>query len=532
MNKMIIQLMALMLSLTTITTASTRIIIYPTDDSYVSGWDPDLNYGSEDGLYVYDGGTVGYKTYLKFNLSRISDGNTMTSATLVLYCNRALTGAAPVGVHYLHNDNWNESTITWNNAPTNFDSNAVVNLIDSAQQKFWLVTQDVNNAYNEDGTYSVVLKIEPSNSGKWFRFCSKEYSYPVWWPYLEIICEGTKYGGGAGTSEDPYLIYTAEQLSLIGDNYEDWDKNFKLMRDIDLSQYTGIEFHMIGTYEREIPFSGCFDGNGHVISNFTFVLPDDVIFNYIGLFGYVGTGGIIKNLGLERPHIYCDMGNATGSLVGSLSGGLVTRCWARNVDVDGDFRVGGLIGRVYEGTLSDSYVNGGQVLTSSQYAGGLAGATYDLIVRCYCTPFVGGSGSGFGGLVAFNDNVTVNVKNSFWDRETSGRSFSNGGIDKSTAQMQTKSTFTDASWDFVWETVNGPNDVWAICEDVNYPKLVWQYKVGDSDNDKDVDFIDFAAFAGKWMQNDSTLYCGGNDLTGDGFVDLKDLADFVENWLQ
>jgi len=33
------------------------------------------------------------------------------------------------------------------------------------------------------------------------------------------------------------------------------------------------------------------------------------------------------------------------------------------------------------------------------------------------------------------------------------------------------------------------------------------------------------------MQADSNLYCGGNDLTGDGFVNWNDLAAFVENWL-
>ena len=56
-------------------------------------------------------------------------------------------------------------------------------------------------------------------------------------------------------------------------------------------------------------------------------------------------------------------------------------------------------------------------------------------------------------------------------------------------------------WDFVWETVNGPNDVWAICEGVSYPKLAWQFIAGDSDNDKDVDFTDFALIGNKWMKD-------------------------------
>ncbi len=96
-----------------------------------------------------------------------------------------------------------------------------------------------------------------------------------------------QYGGGAGEPNDPYQIYTAEQMNAIGANPNDWNKHFKLMADIDLSTYTGTEFNIIGTEvtiettrplrgpgsdyialeEVLIPFSGTFDGNGHVVSN-------------------------------------------------------------------------------------------------------------------------------------------------------------------------------------------------------------------------------------------------------------------------
>jgi len=50
---------------------------------------------------------------------------------------------------------------------------------------------------------------------------------------------------------------------------------------------------------------------------------------------------------------------------------------------------------------------------------------------------------------------------------TSGQLTSAGGIGKTTAQMQMKSTFTDAGWDF-----NTP--VWAIDEGNDYPRLWWE----------------------------------------------------------
>ena len=70
-------------------------------------------------------------------------------------------------------------------------------------------------------------------------------------PLLIAVCLAgfpaqAQYGGGSGEPNDPYLIYTAEQMNEIGLHEEDWDKHFKLMADIDLSAYTGTDFNIIG----------------------------------------------------------------------------------------------------------------------------------------------------------------------------------------------------------------------------------------------------------------------------------------------
>ena len=85
-----------------------------------------------------------------------------------------------------------------------------------------------------------------------------------------------KYGGGSGESNDPYLIYTAEQMNTIGLHGEDRDKHFKLMADIDLAAYTGTDFNIISY------FRGVFDGNGKKILNFSYTSTDA---DGIGLFG-------------------------------------------------------------------------------------------------------------------------------------------------------------------------------------------------------------------------------------------------------
>ena len=64
-------------------------------------------------------------------------------------------------------------------------------------------------------------------------------------------------------------------MAQIGHNPQDWDKNFKLMANVDMSDYDGIggheSFEIIGylqwePYESK-PFTGVFDGNGKRITN-------------------------------------------------------------------------------------------------------------------------------------------------------------------------------------------------------------------------------------------------------------------------
>jgi hypothetical protein len=66
------------------------------------------------------------------------------------------------------------------------------------------------------------------------------------------------------------------------------------------------------------------------------------------------------------------------------------------------------------------------------------------------------------------------VNQCFWDTQTSGQDTSVGGLGKTTPEMQTASTFLEAGWDFVDETDNGTEDIWTICEGVDYPRLAWE----------------------------------------------------------
>jgi hypothetical protein len=245
-----------------------------------------------------------------------------------------------------------------------------------------------------------------------------------------------KYGGGTGEPNDPYLIYTAEQLNTIGLNQEDADKHFKLMADIDLSAYQGDSFNRIGFYDPpefapdwRPPFTGVFDGNGHTISNFTYVvdvnepLEENGLWGdeCVGLFGVVsGAQAQIKNLGLIDPNIYpavtcTERVGTLGAIAGRLSDGSITNCYVEGGTISGDISVGGLVGSNLDGTISNCYTTCNVTWVKGRWLrpldlpfelnagafGGLAGSSRGWIYNCHATGSVRGA-SATGGLVGSN----------------------------------------------------------------------------------------------------------------------------------
>jgi hypothetical protein len=306
--------------------------------------------------------------------------------------------------------------------------------------------------------------------------------------YPQLCWEtGIEYGGGTGDSNNPYLIYTAVQMNKIGLDTNDWSKCFKLMADIDLSGYTGQQYNIIGygTSQGGMPFRGTFDGNWRTISNFHYSLQGNK--DYIGIFGSVS--GRVKNLGLLEPMIVNPyLTNYTGALSGRLENGVLVGCWVEGGSIAGTNYVGGLTGYCGAGYIADcmstadvtgaNYVGGllgfhgyfvltdcySQGAVSGQNAvGGLAGFVEGKIYHCYSTGTVAGD-TNVGGLAGLADpcNTILSVSGAFWDTQTSGQATSAIGEGKTTAQMKTMSTFTNAGWDFVGELDNGPSDDWVI----------------------------------------------------------------------
>ncbi len=368
---------------------------------------------------------------------------------------------------------------------------------------------------------------------------------------------------GTGTGEDPHLIYTAEELNTIGLFPYDWIRDFRLMGDISLAAFKKNEFNIIAPGTKK-SFAGVFNGNGHAIRYFTYT---ETAGTSVGLFGRLASDGEIRNLSLEDVYIDLDYGYTVGALVGwnhgvisncritgvviarSNVGGIVGQnsysgvisCCSLTASVGGSrcfWRAGGLAG-TNNGTISDCYAQG--TFTGNKKVGGITGQNEDggTITRCYVSGTVDGTDFR-GGLVGYNQQGMI--KDSLWSRQVGG-DFAMCGHDDTnecdnlngmtSSEMRRASTFLAAGWDFVGETDNGTEDIWRICVDgVDYPRLWWEFENGDFGCPDGVDFVDFAEFGEHWLAGPCVGQCVRVDITGDGIVDVDDLAAFVGNWLR
>jgi len=148
--------------------------------------------------------------------------------------------------------------------------------------------------------------------------------------FLIVVCFTTipfyaRYSGGTGEPNDPYLITTAKDLMKLGKLPRHYNKHFILTTDIDLDpNLPGRKiFNGAVIAGRGITFTGIFDGNDHVISNLT-VKGE----RFLGLFGELGYGARISNLGLEDVSVLGSLfrGGSVGGLVGR-NGGAVMDCY-------------------------------------------------------------------------------------------------------------------------------------------------------------------------------------------------------------
>ncbi len=312
-------------------------------------------------------------------------------------------------------------------------------------------------------------------------------------------------------------------------------------------------------------FRATLEGNSHVISG---LFIDRSGERYVGFFGRVW-GGEIRNLGLESVVVKGDRytgglvghttssssypslisasyvtgsvsgGRSVGGLVGSnqasidasyaavsvtgasvigglvgsnlsigLSSGLISASYATG-SVTGGSLAGGLVGNNQAGSITASYAKGS--VSGKSNVGGLVGSnhTSGSISASYATGSVTGAAGygGLGGLVGSND-LGSTITASYWDTQTSGLSTSDGGVGKTTSELQSPTDYSGiyADWNVDLDGDGTGDDPWSFGASSEYPNLKGVGPVSLVDMDKSALVTLYNATDGaNWTNNTNWL---------------------------
>ncbi|MBQ0102908.1 MAG: hypothetical protein KBS99_01885, partial [Prevotellaceae bacterium] len=203
-------------------------------------------------------------------------------------------------------------------------------------------------------------------------------------------------GSGTGTKSDPYLIFNPIQLNQIRGFLNKSDVYFKVMSDIDLTDWIADNnptqgWQPIGTSSS--PFKGTIDGGGHTISG---LVINRTSTEDVGFFAAIN-GATIKNITI-------------------------------NGDVTGKSAIGGIAGYAVGCTFSECNYHGN--INGMTNVGGIVGYSYaytSTFVSCTVDAKITASGENTGGIVGYsNGGSTVNITSCFTYGTISGSKYVGG----------------------------------------------------------------------------------------------------------
>lgn len=291
------------------------------------------------------------------------------------------------------------------------------------------ISTEYPGIYVVDGTKTEFSAIITYNNNDIYELNpSNENIYPVYSMNFRVG-DNTTYAGGLGTNEYPYIISSAEQFGLLYQD-ENLNKSYLIINDLDFANKTIItslgESTVIPLGTNLKPFVGYINGGGYKIKNLKVVLSD----KYCGLFGKVGSNGIISSLTLENCTFTAKNDDLTKISVGAFAAennGTIVNCHTINGTVKGSrdsnynsdnvnkaisLYVGGLVGE-NNGTISYCSVKNTQVVADSKrdysanedtanrntvYTGGLIAcqSKYAKLNNCYVDANTSVSATGHG----------------------------------------------------------------------------------------------------------------------------------------
>lgn len=216
-----------------------------------------------------------------------------------------------------------------------------------------------------------------------------------------LVLPAAAYSGGTGTAGDPYQIGTRDDVIALSTDAAHWDSHFIVTNDISLSAGSPPETIGNGS-SAEYYFNGTFDGKGHTISDFAM---DKSGSDYVGFFGYLGSGAEIRNLRIAAGDAGVIGSEYVGILAGHNDKGTITNCSATGSATARNRYAGGLVGYSYYGTITRCSATGNA--TAEYSAGGLVGQNRGTITNSSATGSATATDYCAGGLVGWHEGGTI-----------------------------------------------------------------------------------------------------------------------------
>lgn len=197
---------------------------------------------------------------------------------------------------------------------------------------------------------------------------------------------------------------TTGDLSKYGEE-KDGKMIYRLLADINLEDEN--LYPMFN--ETSHPFNHIFNGEGHTISNFKINAKG----GYAGLFGQIGSDGIVKNLYIND----CTMSisASAGSGVGAIAGvckGIISNCGVTLSNITNHVTssyTGGMVGTLRNGAIINSFVKNSNITTTDASVGGIVGKieTGDILNCFSASNTITRSNNYSGGFCGRADNGNI-----------------------------------------------------------------------------------------------------------------------------
>jgi hypothetical protein len=223
------------------------------------------------------------------------------------------------------------------------------------------------------------------------------YEYGGETPSIHVVVENGQANNPISLTQDNILAFNGYA------NNAGRTRHYRLVEDIVLEAPVPGQSNWARIGTSTSTFTGSLDGNGHTLSGLVIDNPDT---NYQGLFGYIAAPAAIKNLGLIAFRVSARNRNYVGGLVGYSTGSSRVENSYATGNVEGNERVGGLVGENYGGQVENSYATGS--VEGNGRVGGLLGENnmLGIVENSYATGSVNGDNR-VGGLVGLNNRATV-----------------------------------------------------------------------------------------------------------------------------